>query len=162
MSTGDLFIGVVIMVIASGIVLLNDKLKSNKSKIPKPSKKRSYGWKTLVSSLILIILLFLVYRMFGDNAQRLLDWLFILFVGIVLITILFINRKSFWLLLKSLCSGKLPRIVHKDANGNMAIKCPSCSSIAQFNADKNSFICKNCGESSKIITEPNIRDKTDC
>lgn len=150
MSKEHLYIMLVLLALASGIILLNDKLK-HKSKTPKPAKRKNYGWKTLVAVFSLIILLFFIDRIFGNKAPDIFKWSFISFISIIIIAVLFLNRTSLWYLLKLLCSGTLPRFVHKDAEGNITIKCPNCSSVAPFDPATNRFICKSCGESSKLI-----------
>jgi ribosomal protein S27AE len=155
MTTGQICGAIAILLVAGGIVLLNDKLKSKKGNKSKTPKKNRHNWKFLVCVFAFMVAIFIVYATCGEHAPNIIKWPLYGFVGIMalitgglLLFILFTSRKALWVLFKSLCSGKRPHVMHKDADGNVTMRCPTCSGTMLLNQDENRFKCSDCEETA--------------
>lgn len=157
MSTEQLYLIVILFIIVSGVVLLNDKIKSQKQKQPKSSKRlhnRPHNWKFLFAAFALIISIFLFSLMQKHDFPDILKWAFFTYIGIVLLIIIFVFFKSLWKLSRALFSGKRLLVAKKHSNGTTIIKCPNCYRIMRLNEEENRFECSHCDESLTFMSDP--------
>lgn len=157
MRLQEILLGGAILLIALGIIILNDKLKKTDSKSKTKPKTSKWGWGLLVSIACLSMIIAITY-MYGQKSPSLI-WIILVFTtAFVLLVVLFITRKSILLLTKSMLTGIPVAVIRMTADGNMQMKCPNCSVIIQVTVGHkgdSTFQCENCGEKGTLHTEPN-------
>ena len=80
----------------------------------------------------------------------------LVFAGIVLLAVLFALRELIWLYLKSAVTGQFPHTTRRNADGQLVMKCPSCSgkvSVTPGRLGETAFECPHCGEKAMWASE---------
>ena len=78
------------------------------------------------------------------------------FIGIILVVLVFQSRKPLWLCLISALTGRFPRVITRNAKGQLEMKCPHCSCRVQVSEGRTgeaAFECPHCGEKGTWTSE---------
>jgi hypothetical protein len=141
--------GVGLLLAASVIVFLNDKMRNKGSKGHTVAKSRTSWWELLIA--IAIVSGMIALQIVCGPEATYLWWVFpLMFVALVPLALLFAWRKVIWLLLRNaLTGGPSPVFMWKTKSGSMKTKCPRCAMPVQATEEPAGtyvFQCEHCGE----------------
>src|SRR3954465_10401608 len=154
MKIEQLFWAAVLVVVAVAIAMLNDRSKpKNESHAPRTNSEQSPVVIILGTFCVLAIVGLAAY--FGVSDKL---WLVPFIFGVfVFLTLVYALRNVIWILTKHLIStGKLPAIATRTFDGQIQIKCPTCSSTIGISAVEpggSAFECTGCGERGTWISK---------
>ena len=141
---------IVLLLVALSIVAINDRTKHAPNN---PKKVSALG---LLIGMVVTAGTITLRNAYGRDVPNL-KWLVpLFFVGIVLLAVVFVLRKVIWLYLRSALSGQFPRVMRRNANGQLEIKCPRCScsvTVTEGRMGETAFKCPHCGEKYTWVSE---------
>lgn len=136
------------MLAALVVAFLNDMTKPKEAR-KKPEKHAPGSVLGLVIGIAVVVGGYALSVAYGRDVPGLAWLLPLVWVCSVLLVLVFLLRKVIWLYLKSALTGRLPRVIRRNADGESTTKCPSCStvvSVTQGQVGEIAFECSVCGE----------------
>jgi hypothetical protein len=143
------------------ILVVNDKTKPKRSPQDTPQGTDGSfpgGW----IGVLIVIGLVVLGLVYGRDIPRGRVWLLALLfplvlASIVLFAMLFTLRKIIWFYLKTFAlTGRFPRVMRTNADGQTEINCPRCSGktlVTKWQKGETAFECPHCGEKATWLTE---------
>ncbi len=141
-----------LLLLALVVVAVNDKTKPKPKQATPPKKERP------VSVLALLLGTGVIAALYACPApvRTRVVWVGVAILGGIVLLVLVVKfRKVIWFLLKSALTGRLPRFVVTNADGELKIKCPHCSADISFSpveTGETTFECPQCGEKGRWET----------
>jgi len=137
------------------IVVINDRTKLKKT--PNKSGKSAFGPPLdLLIGIVVTVGIIALGSLYGREIPSLKWAVPLIFIGIILIGLLFVLRKLIWQYLKALVTGQVPRVIIGNADDQMQIKCTSCSGkvpVTRGRIGETAFECPRCGEKATWTSE---------
>jgi len=144
-----------LLLVALLIVIINDRTKGKQAR-KRPEKTVPGSTLGLVIGIVAGAGVLGVVFLFGPDVPYL-DWLVgLVFAGTVLLVLVFAFRGVIWLCLKCIVAGRLPRVIRRNADGQLEIKCPRCSRkvpVTLGPIGETAFDCPHCGEKGTWASE---------